>query len=78
MTVDITKHLLVPKHSKVSEAEHKKLLEKYSISPRQLPKILKNDPAIIKLGVKAGDIIKVERDSKTAGTFFHYRFVIEG
>lgn len=77
MTVDITKHLLVPKHSKVSEAEQKKLLEKYSITLRQLPKIQKDDPAIAKLGVKAGEIIKIERDSKTAGKTYYYRVVAE-
>lgn len=77
MTVDITKHLLVPKHSKISEVEQKKLLEKYSITTRLLPKILKSDPAIAKLGAKVGEIIKIERDSKTAGKIYYYRVVSE-
>ena len=34
-------HKLVPKHTKLSEAETKKLLEAYQITIKELPKILK-------------------------------------
>jgi DNA-directed RNA polymerase subunit H (RpoH/RPB5) len=77
MAFDVNKHELVPKHSKLNESEKKKLFEDYNIDFKSLPKILKSDSAIEKLGVKAGDIIKIERDSKTAGTTIYYRLVLE-
>lgn len=77
MAFDINKHFLVPKHTKISEAEKKKLLETYNINFTALPKILKDDPAIAKLNLKAGDVVKIERESKTAGNTVYYRVVIE-
>jgi len=76
--VDILQHTMVPKHTKVSEEEAKKLLENYNINTSQLPKILKSDPAIISLDPKIGDIIKIARDSPTAGKISFYRVVING
>ena len=36
------------------------------------------NPAIKHLNVKAGEVIKIERESKTAGKSVYYREVIEG
>lgn len=77
MAFDVNKHLLVPKHSKLSDSEKKKLLEKYHLDVFSLPKIMVNDPAIAKLNAKAGDVIKIERESQTAGTSTYYRVVTE-
>lgn len=77
MSFEISKHRLVPAHSKLSESEKKELLQKYNIDAKDLPKILKKDPAIAHLGVKAGEIIKVERQSPTAGNTIYYRAVAE-
>jgi DNA-directed RNA polymerase subunit H (RpoH/RPB5) len=73
---DITKHNLVPKHVKLSDKEKKQLLEKYNITLNELPKILASDPAVKDLSLKAGDIVKIERKSKTAGNTEYYRGVI--
>ncbi|MBI5392904.1 DNA-directed RNA polymerase subunit H [Candidatus Woesearchaeota archaeon] len=73
---DITKHSLVPKHAKLSDKEKKQLLEKYNITLNELPKILANDPAIKDLGLKNGDVVKIERISKTAGEYEYYRGVV--
>ncbi len=70
---DVTKHLLVPKHSVISEREKKELIEKYKLSIIDFPKISPKDPAIQHLKVKEGDIIKIQRDSKTAGEAVFYR-----
>lgn len=78
MTIDITKHILVSKHTKISEAEKKKLFEKYFVLVKELPKIMKDDPAISKLNAKVGDIIKIERKSKTALLSEYYRVVVDG
>jgi len=72
------KHQLVPKHTKISEAEKKRLLEKYGVNQAALPKIFKSDSAIAKMELKAGDIIKIERPSRTAGLTQYYRVVING
>jgi DNA-directed RNA polymerase subunit H len=76
MTVDITKHQLVPKHSVLADSKKEKLFKEFNISSRQLPKIIVDDPAIIKLDAKAGDVILIERDSKTSGVTKYYRVVI--
>jgi len=76
--IDILQHLLVPKHAKLSEEDAKKLLESYNITTSQLPKILKSDPAIKHLNPKVGDIIKITRESPTAGKTEFYRIVING
>ncbi len=75
---DPTKNLLVPEHSKLTKSETNQLLEEYNIDISELPKILATDPAIQKLNVKIGDIIKVVRDSPTAGKSIYYRVVING
>jgi DNA-directed RNA polymerase subunit H len=73
---DIKKHELVPKHSKLSEKDKKALLDKYKISVYDLPLIKKDDAAISDLDVKAGDVVKITRESPTAGESIFYRCVI--
>ena len=73
---DLNKHQLVPEHSKLNDKEKKDLLEKYHISLKELPKINKKDVAIAHLNAKEGDVIKITRDSKTAGEAIFYRGVI--
>ena len=53
------------------------MLETYHCQPTDLPLIFANDPAIIGLGVKPGDMIKITRKSATAGESFYYRYVVE-
>lgn len=72
---EVSKHELVPKHSKLSEKETKELFEKYSIELLNLPRIFKNDPAIQELDIKEGDIVKISRKSPTAGETVFYRRV---
>ncbi len=82
MKIDIQKHNLVPKHEVISESE-KELLQKNSdFDINNLPKIKLNDPVVKELkdsqSISAGDVLKITRDSKTAGEFISYRIVIEG
>lgn len=77
MSFNVTTHQLVCKHSKVADAEKESLLQKYDITQQDLPKIMLQDPAIKHLTPKAGDIIKIERESKTAGKSTYYREVVE-
>ncbi len=73
---DVTKHELVPKHSKLTEKERKELFEKYAIDLPNLPRIYTSDPVILGLGVKEGDIVKIVRKSPTAGETVFYRRVV--
>ena len=71
------KHPLIPKHSKLNGSQKEKLLEKYNISMRELPRILKTDPAAISLDARPGDIIKIIRKSQTASEAIFYRVVVD-
>lgn len=73
---DIQEHKRIPKHTKIGEEEILKLLEQYNISLKQLPKILKTDPALRALDAKPGDVIKIERVSPTVGKVNFFRVVI--
>lgn len=73
---DISKHVSVPEHIKLSDKEKEELLEKYHVSLKELPKIAKKDPAIEHLNAKEGDIIKIIRKSPTSGEAIFYRGVI--
>ena len=70
-------HIDVPKHEIMIMKEAKEVLEKYHCKATDLPLIFANDPAIVGLGVKPGDMIKITRKSATAGESFYYRYTVE-
>ncbi|MEA3558171.1 MAG: DNA-directed RNA polymerase subunit H [Candidatus Thermoplasmatota archaeon] len=74
---NVMENYLVPRHSIISEEEVKELLDRYGIKLSQLPKILMMDPCSKALNAKPGDVLKVERQSPTAGSSNYYRIVIE-
>ncbi len=69
-------HILQPKHIKLKPEEANILLEKLNITALQLPKIKKDDSALLNIDdIKAGDIIKIERKTHL-GKIIYYRIVI--
>jgi len=70
-------HVYVPKHEIISKKEAQAVLKKYNCKPTELPLIFVTDPAILGLGVKPGDMIKISRKSPTAGESLYYRYVVE-
>ena len=70
-------HIDVPKHEIMTIKEAEGVLEKYHCKATDLPLIFVTDPAIVGIGVKPGDMIKVIRKSATAGESFYYRYVVE-
>jgi len=74
--IKIEKHEFVPEHIKLKDEEAEEFLKKLNLSKKQLPRILKDDPAISKFDVKKGDIIKIIRKSQTTGEAEFYRIVI--
>jgi DNA-directed RNA polymerase subunit H len=76
--LNIQNHVLVFKHEKLAEEQKRVILEKYNISLRQLPAILKSDPAIYALDARPGDMIEITRNSPTIVQSKFYRVVING
>lgn len=74
--LDLQKHNLIPRHTKLKTEEAEKFLKDYDISPEQLPKISIKDSVIKQINAKKGDIIKIERESKI-GKNTYYRMVID-
>lgn len=68
------KHVLVPKHEKISEEEAKNIMEIYMVKHRsQLPIISRNDIIARWLGLKHGDIVRITRYNDTSGVYYYYR-----
>lgn len=74
---DVMKHDLVPRHEVLSDEEARGILERYGVSPEQLPKILANDAVARAVRAKPGQVIKIRRKSPTAGEHVAYRYVVE-
>lgn len=75
---DIFDHVLVPKHEVLADEEREKVLTEYRVDAFQLPWIRASDPAVRAIGARPGDVVRVVRDSATAGRFVSYRYVVEG
>ena len=70
-------HVYVPKHEIMKKIDAQKVLDEFNCKPTELPLIFVTDPAILGLGVKPGDMIKITRKSGTAGESIYYRYVVE-
>lgn len=70
-------HVYVPKHEILTLEEAKAVLKQYNCKATELPLIYANDPAIVSLGVRPGDLIKITRKSATAGQSLYYRYAVE-
>lgn len=75
---NVIDHFLVPKHEILSSVDAERILRKYRVKPYQLPSIKASDPAVLLVGGKPGDIVRVTRRSPTAGLAVAYRYVTEG
>ena len=76
MTFKLLDHESVPHHEIIGEEEIAGLLEKFSIEKEQFPKIRIDDPIVLEIGAKIGNVIKIKRKSQTAEEAFYYRLVI--
>ena len=75
--IDVTNHILVPNHKKLSEKEKNELLKKFGIVINQLPKVFISDSGISHLSVSEGDVIQIHRKSPVAGETVFYRRVVD-
>ena len=77
ITTLVPDHVFVPKHEILTKKEAMHVLKNFNCNPTDLPFIFVSDPAILGLGVKPGDLIKITRKSGTAGQSIYYRYVVE-
>ena len=78
---NILKHELVPKHFILTdEKEIDQFIKRYNIDKdeikRQIPDISRFSPVSLMIGIRPGQICKIERDSKTAINSLFYRICI--
>ncbi|ACB40877.1 DNA-directed RNA polymerase subunit H [Pyrobaculum neutrophilum] len=62
----------------LSKEEARELLRRLRLRPWQLPWIRSSDPLVQSIGAKPGDVIKIVRESPTAGESVIYRLVVPG
>ena len=72
----ILKHSLVPKHEIVSDTGVEKVLKQYKMTKDQFPRIKQTDPVTEAIGAKKGQVLKITRNSITAGKAVSYRLVV--
>ncbi len=70
-------HEYVPVHEIMTKEEAQEVLDRYNCTPTELPLIYVTDPAIVGLGVRPGDMIRILRKSPTAGESIYYRYVVD-
>lgn len=74
---DIFEHGLVPRHEILPPKEREKVLNQFKVKPYQMPQVTSTDPAVKVIGAKPGDVLKITRESTTAGEHITYRYVVE-
>lgn len=75
MLFNITKHVLVPQHTVITDDEEiQKIVEKFNLKSRHyLPILLRTDPVAKYYGIKPGNLVEIRRVSPSAGEYTAYR-----
>ncbi|CAM0146080.1 unnamed protein product [Urochloa decumbens] len=76
LLVNITKHVLKPKHEVLTAEEKAKLLKEYNVVDSQLPRMLENDAVARYHGLGKGTVVKVTYDSELTGNHVTYRCIL--
>jgi len=74
-TFNVLEHMMVPEHRIMDEEGIKALLARYHLTLEQLPKVFHDDPAVKAVKARPGDVIRIVRESQTAGRAESYRLV---
>ena len=74
---NVLNHTLVPKHSILDSEKITQIKTRYNITDNsQFPEISRFDPVAKAIGASPGDIIHIERKSKTAIISDYYRYCV--
>ncbi len=73
----IMNHLIVPIHEIVQEEETEEIIKKFGGKKEKFPQILLSDPVIEELGAEKGNLIRITRETPTAGKTIYYRMVVK-
>jgi len=74
--VDVSQHELVPDHTVLDGDAIETVMEEYNIKKTDLPRIKRTDPALPDEAA-VGDVIRIDRDSRTTDRAVVYRLVVE-
>ncbi|KAK7396183.1 hypothetical protein VNO78_17003 [Psophocarpus tetragonolobus] len=75
LLVNITKHVLKPKHQLLTDKQKKNLLKKYNIEEKQLPRMLQTDAIARYYGLERGQVVKVTYSGEITQMHVTYRCV---
>ena len=71
---NILEHTYVPKHTILTEEETQEMMTLYNIAhPDMLPNISRYDPVAMAIGMRPGQVCRIDRFSKTAVSTPYYR-----
>jgi DNA-directed RNA polymerase subunit H (RpoH/RPB5) len=74
---NILNHTMVPKHAILTEAQTEDLKKRYNLTGvKQLPEISRFDPVSLLIGMRPGQVCKIERNSQTAIVSDYYRVCV--
>ncbi|KAL3381791.1 hypothetical protein AABB24_001740 [Solanum stoloniferum] len=75
LLVNITKHVLKPKHELLTNTEKEQLLKKYNLEEKQLPRMSQKDAIARYYGLEKGQVVKVTYSNEIIETHVTYRCV---
>ena len=74
--INISKHIIVPKHTIVSKENRNEVLQKYFTKIENLPRILREDPMAKYIGALPNDLIEIKVYNETSGFTTQYRLCV--
>ncbi|KAL8128590.1 hypothetical protein V2J09_017745 [Rumex salicifolius] len=75
LLVNITKHVLKPKHRVLTDKEKQKLLKQYNLDEKQLPRMSQKDAVAKYYGLEKGQVVKVAYSGDLTQSHVTYRCV---
>lgn len=75
LLVNITKHVLKPKHRVITDNEKQKLLTKYNLDEKQLPRMSQKDAIALYYGLEKGQVMEVTYNGEITGLHITYRCI---
>ncbi|XP_059670987.1 DNA-directed RNA polymerase V subunit 5C-like [Cornus florida] len=76
LLVNVTKHVLEPKYEILTTEEKQKVLEKYKVEDKQLPRMLEDDAIARYYGLEKGSVVKVTSNGAITDLLVTYRCIM--